>query len=425
MLFVCVLKNIPHRGLAMRPALLAFCLFAPTLPAQPQGVAAHWTGSWAASQQIPEPANALAPADLTDATLRQIVHLSCGGTALRIHLSNAFGTAPLTLTDVHIAQPRSRTEGTIEPATDHALLFAGQPTVTIPAGADYLSDPLPLAVAPLSDLAVTFHLATAPSTQTGHPGSRATSFLAHATPSSAPALPAAAKHFDHWTMLSGVDVLTPAAAPAIVILGDSITDGHGAPTNANQRWPDILAARLNTAPHTPTGVLNQGIGGNHLLTDGLGPNALARLDRDVLAQTGVTTVIVLEGVNDLGMLARANDPDPTHHTALVHAIEAAYTQIIARAHAHNLRVLGCTILPYLGSDYYHPSPTDEADRQLVNTFIRDPRNFDAVIDFDRLTTDPAHPGHLLSAFDSGDHLHPSPVGYKVMAESIPLTLLTR
>ena len=424
MLFVCVLKNIPHRGPAMR--LLHFAvtmlLVAPALAAQQP--AAHWTGTWAASQQIPEPANALTPADLTGATIRQIVHLSAGGTALRIHLSNAFGTAPLTLSDVHIARPTSRTEGTIDPTTDHPLLFAGQPTVTIPAGAEYLSDPLPFPAAPVSDLAITFNIATPPSIQTGHPGSRATSFLAHSIPSSTTTLPATTKHFDHWTILSGVDVLTK-SAPAIVILGDSITDGHGATTNANERWPDVLAQRLNIPPRTPTGVLNQGIGGNHLLTDGLGPNALARFDRDVLAQPAVTTVIVLEGVNDLGMLARANDPDPARHAALVHAIEAAYIQIVARAHAHNLRVIGCTITPYIGSDYYHPAPTDEADRQAVNAFIRTPQNFDAVIDFDRLTTDPAHPGHLLPAYDSGDHLHPSPAGYKAMANSVPLTLLTK
>ena len=402
-----------------------FCSPPQPLAAQqpPARFTGAWTGTWAASQQIPEPANALTPADLTDATIRQIVHLSAGGSVLRIHLSNAFGTAPLTLSDVHIARPTSRTEGTIDPTTDRAILFAGEATVTIPAGAEYLSDPLPFPAAPLSDLAITFHIATPPAIQTGHPGSRATSFLAHSIPSSTTTLPAETKHFDHWTILSGVDV--PASAPAIVILGDSITDGHGATTNANERWPDVLAQRLNIPPRTPTGVLNQGIGGNHLLTDGLGPNALARFDRDVLAQPSVTTVIVLEGVNDLGMLARANDPDPARHAALVHAIEAAYIQIVARAHAHNLRVIGCTITPYIGSDYYHPTPTDEADRQAVNAFIRAPQNFDAVIDFDRLTTDPAHPGHLLPAYDSGDHLHPSPAGYKAMANSIPLTLLTK
>jgi lysophospholipase L1-like esterase len=217
--------------------------------------------------------------------------------------------------------------------------------------------------------------------------------------------------------------LAPAQAAAIVTLGDSITDGHGSTTDGNNRWPDLLARHLDSDSRlSTTSVLNEGIGGNRLLLDGLGPNALARFDRDVLAQPGVRFLIVLEGVNDLGMLTRDHDASSSDHDALVGNILSAYRQIALRAHAHGIRVIGATILPYEGSDYYHPGPASEADRQTVNQWIRSAKDFDAVVDFDALTRDPAHPSRLLPAFDSGDHLHPSPAGYKAMGEAIPLTL---
>jgi lysophospholipase L1-like esterase len=209
-------------------------------------------------------------------------------------------------------------------------------------------------------------------------------------------------------------------------MGDSITDGHGATTNGNDRWTDVLAARLQTSRQTRNiGVSNQGIGGNHLLTDGLGPNALARFDRDVLAQAGVHWLIVFEGVNDLGGLARIGEVSQAEHSTRVARVVAAYEQIIARAHAHGIRVIGGTITPYVSSDYYHPSPQSEADRQAVNRWIRAPEHFDALIDFDSVLRDPRQPDRLLPAYDCGDHLHPSPAGYKAMGESIPLTLFTR
>jgi len=383
-----------------------------------------WTGSWATSQQIPEPANALPPEDLHDATLRQIVHLSLGGSTLRVHLSNAFGTEPLRFTSVHIAQPLSPSAAQIDPATDRALTFSGHPDVIVPAGAEYISDPIDYTVAPLSSLAITFHLDQPPAQQTGHPGSRATSYLVHGDQVSAANLPNA-KKIDHWYQLAEVDVVTPPGAAAIVTLGDSITDGHAATTNGNDRWPDVLAERLQALAKTRTlGVLNQGIGGNHLLTDGLGPNALARFDRDVLAPSGAKYVILLEGVNDLGGLTRIAEVSQQEHDTLVHRILDAYRQIVLRAHDREIKVIGATILPYTGSDYYHPGPLSEADRQTINQWIRTPGNFDAVIDFDKVTRDPAHPDRLLPAYDSGDHLHPSPAGYRAMGEAIPLSLFT-
>ena len=413
-------RSHPSISLALALASLAPCLRAQTAPAPPV-----WIATWGSSQQVPEPQNTMPPADLTDATLRQIVHLSAGGSALRVHLSNAFGTEPLHVTSAHIARPLASDTAAIDPQTDRALTFAGVPDVTIPAGAEFVSDPLTLTVAALSNLAISIHLDTPPARETSHPGSRATSWFVHGDAVSAPAFTNPGK-IDHWFQLSAIDVQSAPTSATIVALGDSITDGHAATTNVNNRWPDILAANLQHSPATQTiGVSNQGIGGNHLLTDGLGPNALARFDRDVLAPAGARWVIVLEGVNDLGGLTRDGEVSADKHAALVQRILAAYQQIITRAHAHQLLVYGATITPYVGSDYYHPGPLSEADRQTINAWIRTPGHFDAVIDFDQLVRDPAHPDRLLPAYDSGDHLHPSPAGYKAMGESIPLTLFAR
>jgi lysophospholipase L1-like esterase len=382
----------------------------------------HWVGSWAASQQLPEPNNSLSPDNLRHATLRQIVHLSIGGAELRVHLSNRFGSAPLHFTSVHIARAVSSDSPRIVATTDQALTFSGAPGVTIPAGAGYLSDPIAFSAAPLSDLAITLHIDLPPPTQTGHPGSRATSYLAHGDLVSAADLPRAEK-FEHWYFISGVDVLAPPQAAAVVTLGDSITDGHAATTNGNDRWPDDLARLLQADPATKMlGVLNQGIGGNRLLLDQLGPNALARFDRDVLAQPGVRYLVVLEGINDLGMLTRDGEVPQAEHDALVHNIIAAYEQIVARAHTHGIQVFGGTITPDGDFSYYHPGPRNEADRQAINRWIRAPGHFDAVIDFDKAMRDPQHPDRLLPAYDSGDHIHPSPIGYKAMAAVVPLAL---
>jgi len=382
----------------------------------------HWVGSWAASQQLPEPQNALAADDLRDATLRQMVHLSLGGEELRVRLSNRFGTSTLHFTSVHIARVASQGQGRVDPASDRALTFAGAQDVTIPAGADYVSDSIAFPIPPLSDLAISLHIDQPPVNQTGHPGSRATSYLIHGDLVSARDLPDA-KTVERWYFIAGVDVVAQPGTFAVVVLGDSITDGHGATTDANNRWPDLLARRLQAFPETRTmAVLNQGIGGNRLLLDGLGPNALARFDHDVLAQTGARYLIVLEGVNDLGMLAREHDASSMEHDALVHRIVGAYEQVISRAQTHGIYVIGATILPFVGSEFYHPGPRTEADRQAINDWIRKPGHFDSVIDFDKVMRDPAHPDRLLPAFDSGDHLHPSPSGYAAMAEAVPLSL---
>jgi lysophospholipase L1-like esterase len=301
------------------------------------------------------------------------------------------------------------------------VTFAGSSDVTVPAGAEYWSDPVELKTPALSSLAVSFHLDQAPARQTSHPGSHATSYLVHGDRTAAPDLPDARK-IEHWFQLSGVGVAS--AGTAVVALGDSITDGHGSTTNGDDRWPDQLARRLQAGgPSRWTGVLNVGIGGNRMLLDGLGPNALARFDRDVLAQSGARTVILLEGINDIGMLTRDAPASAQAHDALVRDVIAAYRQVIGRAHARGLRVIGATLTPFIGSDYYHPDAANEADRQKINAWIRAGRRFDGVVDFDRAVRDPAHPERMAARFDSGDHLHPSPAGYRAMAGAIPLKLV--
>jgi lysophospholipase L1-like esterase len=402
--------------------LFLFAFFPAWTVAQSPANSSVWVGSWSSSQYLPEPQNAVAQDAQHDLTIRQLFRLSIGGSAVRVHLSNAFGTEPLHFTSVHIAHPLSSSSPAIDPASDRALTFADKTDLIVPTGAECISDPIDYPAAPLSNLAVSFHLDSLPVHETGHPGSHATSYYLPGNFVSAADIPNATR-VEHWYQIAAIDVLAREGAAAIVALGDSITDGHGATTNGNDRWTNILAARLQASPATRhIGVLNQGIGGNHLLTDGLGPNALARLDRDVLAQTGVHWLIVLEGINDIGGLTRNGDVSPAEHTALVDRMILAYLQIITVAHAHGIQVIGATLTPYLGSDYYHPGPASEADRQAINIWIRASGHFDNIIDFDAITRDRVHPDHFLVAYDSGDHLHPSPAGYRAMGDAIPLSL---
>jgi lysophospholipase L1-like esterase len=388
------------------------------------GAKQHWVGSWAASEQAVDPQNhqpGVDPALMTDATVRQVVHLSLGGSALRVQLSNAFGDRPLTVDSVHVALPAGGTPvSAIDPASDRAVSFAGRGSVTIPAGATYFSDPVMMTVPALANVTISVHLASAPSVQTTHPGSHATSWLLHGDHVTDADLAGATAEV-RWMQIASVEVAAEAKADAVVAFGDSITDGHASTTDGNDRWPDVLARRLQEA-RMKVGVLNEGIGGNHLLTDGLGQSALARMDRDVLARDGVRWVMVFEGINDIGMLARGKNATAEEHARLVERMIAAYEQIALRAHAHGLKVIGVTVTPSMGSDYYAPTAANEADREAVNAWIREPGHFDAVVDFDKVVRDPADPSRMLPAFDSGDHLHPGPKGYAAMGEAVSLGL---
>lgn len=402
-------------GLIARLLALVLLLGAATEPGE------RWVTAWATSQMIPGN-NALPSEDLKDATIRQIVRIQIAGTRLRVRLTNAYGTQSLRIGAATLARSADAATAKIDPASLTSLRFGGAKGVTIPAGADYWSDPIALPVKAGADLAVTLYLPEAPAQQTGHPGSRATSHMLHGDHSGDADMPGA-KTADRWVQIGAIETVS-AKASAVVILGDSITDGYGVPTNSNKRWTDELQLRLRATPAlADMAVLNAGIGGNRLLNDGLGPNAMARFDREVLSYPGVSHLVIFEGVNDLGTLTRDAPATPEAHAALVEGMIGAYRQMVARARAHGIKVIGATITPYGGSAYYHPDAQNEADRAAVNAWIRTPGNFDGVIDFDAAMRDPAAPTRLLKAFDN-DGLHPSVAGYQAMADAVPLSLFS-
>ncbi len=399
-------------------ALIALLSCLSAAPAQPALPTQPWTASWASAQQRVCGQDGLPAHGFDGATLRQTVHLSLGGEQIRLQLSNLFGGQPLVIAAVKVAHAQPGNPGGIEPGSSLDALFSGRREVTVPSGSQVLSDAIPLSVNPLSSLAVSLWIKEAPQCVTSHPGARATSFLLVGDHASDTVL-AGSESMPHWYFLSAVEV-EGRSNGAVVAFGDSITDGRGSTTDGNNRWTDALAARL--AP-LHIAVLNLGIGGNRLLEDGLGSSGVSRFERDALSQAGVRTVILLEGVNDLGGLDRLSVHSPKDHKELVRRLEAAMTQMVKEAHRKRVCVLGGTIMPYTGSAYYHPGPANEADRKELNQWIRSSGVFDGVIDFDRMLREPARPDHLAPAMDSGDHLHPGPYGYQVMGEGVPLGLL--
>ncbi|NUP00475.1 MAG: SGNH/GDSL hydrolase family protein [Nonomuraea sp.] len=387
----------------------------------------HWVDTWTSMPQLTEPGNMPPPPYtqdnlvLADTTLRQTVRVSAGGRHVRLRFSNAFGGAPLPLTRVSVALPDGGKAGVsaIQPGTARPVTFHGRPSTVVPVGAQVVSDPLDLTLAPRSILSVTVHLAEgqASNALTSHPGSRTTSYLAAGDQTEAVDLTGATP-VDHWYLLSAVEVRARRSTAALAVLGDSLTDGRGSTTNRNDRWPDQLLDRLQ--PRLPgLALANQAAGGNRVLNDGLGPNALARLDRDVLAQSGVAWLIVFEGVNDIGTAAATEAAQKQVADDLI----AAYDQIATRAHAQDLLVYGATLTPFGGNTSYDdPGGFREAARRQVNEWIRTSGTFDAVIDFDRAARDPADARRLLPAYDVGDHLHLNPAGYKALADAVPSRL---
>jgi len=378
---------------------------APIAGASGQG----WVGTWATAQQLTETANNPPSPGLADNTLRQIVRVSIGGKRLRLRFSNEYGSSPVTLKKVHCAVATGAGASTITAGTDKELAFEGAASVTIPAKAAVFSDPFDFELTPLSALAVSINFGAVSTDVTGHPGSRTTSYLQAGDQVAAASLTGTTA--DHWYVLAGVDVMADSTSHAVVILGDSITDGRGSTTNGNDRWTDALAQRLQASPGTAAiGVINKGIGGNNVLSDGLGPPATARFEADVLKQSGARWLIVFEGVNDLGAATA------TTASSLI----GAYQQFVSKAHGANMLAFGATILPFKGHSHY--TPDHETARTTVNDWIRKPGSFDAVIDLDAVARDSAQPDTLAAAYDSGDHLHLNPTGYKKLADAVDLTL---
>lgn len=401
------------RWQSLRLALMiVFCLWLQTIFA----AESHWVGTWACGPQLTEPSN-LPPAPLANSTLRQFVHVTLGGSHLRVRFSNAYGTNAAVIKSVHVALSSgagSGGSGDINTATDLALTFHGAPSANIPPGEVLLSDPFNFDLPALTNLAITIYFGSmSVTTINGHPGSRTTSFIQSGDALSAASMPTAG-NTAHWYIITGVDVLADNASQALITLGDSITDGRGSTTDGNNRWPDNLARRLQTNTVTAkVSVLNQGIGGNGIF-GGLGPAAVRRFDRDVLNQSGARWLIVFEGVNDIGGATTSGSP------ALATNLISAYTQFANQAHARNMRAYGATITPFGGNSYY--TAAHEAARQTVNGWFRTNTVYDALIDFDAAVRNPVTLTNLLSTYDTGDHLHLNPAGYQAMANAIDLNL---
>jgi lysophospholipase L1-like esterase len=376
-----------------------------------------WVSSWGASPSD--------PADpLNGQTIREHVRLSLGGDKIRIRLSNRFGTGDLVVGAVHVAL-HGTGAGTL-PGTDRTITFSDQPSFTIPVGAQVVSDEISLSVKALDEIAVSIFLPGPTGPLTIHQLGVSTTYISPAGDFTATGvMPVSTTSLSRY-LLSEVEVLRPNAV-AVVTLGDSITDGFNSTVDANRRWPDFLAERLRsqqsaTPGMKPVAVVDEGISGNRLLHNIAGPNAQERFDRDVIAQSHVRWVTVLEGINDLGFPGSV-EPDAPRVT--FKQVVGAYKQVIARAHAAGLKIYGCTLTPFEGTTFPgYFAPDKESVRRDINSWIRNSGQFDAVIDFDLAIRDPSHPTRMLPAYDSGDHLHPNDLGYLTMANAVPLSLFT-
>lgn len=372
----------------------------------------QWVGTWSTSPQLVEPHNMPPSPGLTNNTLRQIVRVSIGGDTLRVKFSNTFSSNPVTLQQVQIAA--STGGSSIDPSTIKELNFSGNTEVTMKPGSSVYSDPIAFNLKPRMDLAITIYFGQTSPDITGHPGSRTTSYLMEGNHVSDTVF--YGKQTDHWYVINTIEVKAPLTSAAIVTLGNSITDGRGSGTNKQNRWPDILSENLLKHPETQhISVLNQGIGGNCVLRQCLGPSALDRFDRDVLGQNGVKWLIILEGVNDIGQTS-----DSTSASQTAQKLINAYKEMIQKAHKHNIKVYGATIMPFGKSFYY----TDfrESARKTVNNWIRNSGQFDAIIDFDKAVQNPQHPTEMREDLHDGDYLHPNEKGHKVMGDIIDLKL---
>ncbi|MGI5133105.1 SGNH/GDSL hydrolase family protein [Pseudonocardia sp. CA-107938] len=382
----------------------------------------RWIATWGTAQQLApaaeagggpempdeEPDSDTAPAVVDAQTVRMVARCTVGGTAVRVALSNSFGHAPVRIGAASLA----RGDGFAR------LTFGGRDTVVLPAGALIHSDPVELEVPPQTDLVVSLHLPDEEVTPTVHPVGLRTAWLAPGDQVVAAELQGATA-FRSYLWLTGIDVRAPATAATVIALGDSLVDGMETTPDADAPWPSALARRL--AGHPPRAVINMGIAGNRVLreTDGMGAAALARFDRDVLARPGARWIILLEGGNDAIFGLMPGMPESERATAA--DIVTGYRTLIARAHLHQLRVIGCTWPPIGGSPVWTPEFEDV--RRQVNGWIRESGEFDAVTDLDAALRDPAAPTTMPGELLSGDGVHPNDAGHAAIAELFDLALL--
>jgi lysophospholipase L1-like esterase len=373
-------------------------------------------GTWTASPyQVP--AGNMPPAPLSNSVLRQVVHVSLGGSQIRVQFSNLVGNGPVTINSAHVAlcNAAPAVDSTIDTTTDKALAFSGKASVTIPAGMEIWSDSLAFTVGALGNVSITVAFGSVPSTLTGHAGSRTTSYQQTNSTNVSAASMTSAQTVVSWYYISGMEVMASTSAKAIVAIGDSLTDGRGTDNDKNNRWTDDLEARLQAnAGTTNVAMMNQGIGATNLV-GATGTSAQARFARDVLGQAGVRYVIVFDGVNDIGGGASFASMMPV------------YTSLISQAHAKGLLIYGATITPFGTNSYY--TAAHEAVRQQVNTFIKSTTSgFDGFLDFDAAVTNNGNPPALQTQYDTWaqtDGLHLNPAGYQALANSVSLALFTK
>lgn len=373
----------------------------------------HWVGTWATAPQLVEPRNMPPEPGLSNNTLRQIVRVSIGGEVIRVRFSNVFSTRPVELRSVAIA--RSLNGSRVDISSQKILKFSGNSDIVLTLGSETLSDPIKFDLKPGSTLAITIHFGKTSPDVTGHPGSRTTSYILTGNQLSSADFAESIKT-DHWYVINGIDVQSSANSAAIAVLGNSITDGRGSGTNKQNRWTDILSERLLSDPQKKhIGILNMGIGGNCVLRGGLGPTALERFERDVLSQSNVKWLIILEGINDIGGIKTQKEAEEVAGELIL-----AYDNMITKAHARNIRVYGATILPFAKS--FYDNEYRQHARDIVNEWIRTSGHFDAVIDFDKTMQNPGDMKTILPDMHDGDFLHPNEAGYKRMGEGINLSL---
>lgn len=434
--------KVPLRlRLPLASLLTAIVVTAGAAPVQAQGASPpqHWVGTWATAQVAllpPEPSAASdqqgQPARVNSQTVRQVVRVSIGGSRVRIAIANTFGTEPLRVGAAEVAI--SEGDGRIDPSSSAVLTFGGRGAASVEIGSILVSDPVDLVVAPLSDLTVDLYLpddlSATTSPATVHGSAWATTYLSRPGNHAGVAQLSVDTTIQSWLYLARVDVLASAGTDGIVTFGDSITEGFGSTPDTNQRWPDLLARRLHERfGDASPAVMNMGISGNRVLSHnglpfftgsdrpdpngGFGPSALSRFDRDVLLQPGVTHVVVLESINDIGIAG--NSPSPTADELI-----EGHRALIQRAHARGLTIYGATLTPFEGARYW--TEVGEQKRQAVNAWIRESGAYDGVIDFDAVVRDPALPNRFVESYQAEDWLHPNDLGYQRMADAVDLTM---